>query len=1062
MAPERSRPRPALGSRRSTRAPGSARFAAIVVALGGPWPIGAATIDALRREHDRRRRPVGALGVPAPRSRRSLGARLVTADALRSPSAESRDAPGRLARSVRGPDRRATAEFLDLAEGHATGGRPPRPCRARGPRTRGRARRALAAASDPRTRGPRRDRGDDPTPGQPAPSRTARAPRSGHRRPRRAGHPGHLRPVTAGPIAIGSRGSALALAQARLVARGARARRPASRIVIVETEGDRRAPDTAWGEGAFVAAIERALLDGAVDVAVHSAKDVPTDQDPRLRIAAYLPRADPRDALVVRTRRDGASARRSPARHVGSAPTARDGPGFLLAHRPDLVVHPLHGNVDTRLRRLDEGETDALVLACAGLDRLGLGDRIAERLSPEIVPPAPGQGAIAVQIRRDDARMLALVAAIDDSTHPRWPSRPSARSSRHRGGGCRAPIGALATIDGDELDLLGGYASPDGSRHRVRAPPRSGRGWRGSRPTSSRSSSTRELAFRATRSTPAGAATLERSPRPRHASRRPGGELLSALRDAGLDPVSVPAIAVEFERTARRPRRRRDSCHTYRWVVITSANGARAILKAAERILTELGAPSLGGHRTGDQRRPRARGHRGRRSSRVAAAGSRWPRSSRSTPATGSSSSAAISPDEELADALRARGADVDDVIAYRTLEAPEAPARSFASAMEDGPIAAVVFTSGSTVRGLLSLAATDRSTCLDFPAICIGPETAGDARAAGFRSSPSPRPGRHLPRRRHRRRPDPASHRRSRDARPRSPAVAGPSLGAGRRAVARPRRLRRTPALRALVRETRLASVDAGRAAVRPPGHGRPRAGRLDARAWPGCRRTSPLEEAARLAEPRRRRRAPVRPARGQGRARARRRRPTTGSSRRRCGGSARSTLPLVTIADTCLCEYTDHGHCGPLAADGSVDNDAALARLAETAVAPGPRGRRHRGAERDDGRPGRAPSAPRSMPRASRQTAIMAYAVEARLGVLRPVPRGRRQRARVRRPARLPDGPGQRPRGDARDGARRRRGRGHPAGQAGAARRSTSSPRRARGSTCRSPPTRCPASTR
>ena len=262
-------------------------------------------------------------------------------------------------------------------------------------------------------------------------------------------------------IRIGSRGSALALVQVTLVRAALEREGRSGRIVIIQTEGDRRAPDTAWGEGAFVAAIARAVLEGHVDAAVHSAKDVPTDEDPRLRVAAYLPRADPRDALIVRA---GATARRlgdlPPGSRVGTDSPRRT--GFLLARRPDLAVHPLHGNVDTRLRRLDAGETDALVLACAGLDRLGLGDRIAQRLDPEVMPPAPGQGAIAVQIRRDDARMIALTAAIDDrSTHSSVDVERAFLSAS--GGGCRAPIGALATIDGEELDLLGGYARPDGS-----------------------------------------------------------------------------------------------------------------------------------------------------------------------------------------------------------------------------------------------------------------------------------------------------------------------------------------------------------------------------------------------------------------------------------------------------------------------------------------------------------------------------------------------------------------------------------------------------------------------
>jgi hydroxymethylbilane synthase len=267
--------------------------------------------------------------------------------------------------------------------------------------------------------------------------------------------------VSANEIRVGSRGSALALAQARLVVDALEREGRPTRLVIVETDGDRRAPDTAWGEGAFVAAIERALLDGRVDVAVHSAKDVPTDQDPRLRIVAYLPRADPRDALVVRT--DATNRRLAdlpPGTRVGTDSPRRT--GFLLAVRPDLIVHPLHGNVDTRLRRLDDGETDALVLACAGLDRLGLDGRIAERIEPGIVPPAPGQGAIAVQIRRDDRAMPTALAAIDDRR-----TRQAVEAERTflgaSGGGCRAPIGALATIRGEELELLGGWVDPDGS-----------------------------------------------------------------------------------------------------------------------------------------------------------------------------------------------------------------------------------------------------------------------------------------------------------------------------------------------------------------------------------------------------------------------------------------------------------------------------------------------------------------------------------------------------------------------------------------------------------------------
>jgi hydroxymethylbilane synthase len=262
-------------------------------------------------------------------------------------------------------------------------------------------------------------------------------------------------------IVIGTRGSALALAQSELVREELTQTGRDVRLAVIQTAGDSQAPDTAWGEGAFVTAISRALLTDQVDVAVHSAKDVPTDEEPGTRIAAYLPRADPRDALVVRA---GASARTLADLPRGTR-VGTDSPrrrGFLLAFRPDLVVHPLHGNVDTRLRRLDEGETGALVLACAGLDRLDRQDRIAERLDPETLPPAPGQGAIAIQVRATDIELLEILAALDDP-----PTRTAVSAERGflaaSGGGCRAPIGAFAEVHGERLDLLGGYAAADGS-----------------------------------------------------------------------------------------------------------------------------------------------------------------------------------------------------------------------------------------------------------------------------------------------------------------------------------------------------------------------------------------------------------------------------------------------------------------------------------------------------------------------------------------------------------------------------------------------------------------------
>ena len=519
--------------------------------------------------------------------------------------------------------------------------------------------------------------------------------------------------MTGGSVAIGTRGSALAMAQARLVQAALERDGRRTRTVVVETAGDRRAPDTAWGEGAFVAAIERALLERRVDVAVHSAKDVPTEEDPRLAIGAYLRRADPRDALVVRADMAGRRvADLPPGTRVGTDSPRRT--AFLRASRPDLVVHPLHGNVDTRLRRLDAGETDALLLACAGLDRLGLGDRIAERLDPDLVPPAPGQGAIAVQIRRDDARMIALAAAIDDR-----PTRLAVEAERAflaaSGGGCRSPIGALATIAGDELRLLGGHAASDGSRPRFarrRGP--SGDGVR-----------------------LAGELALELSPGIRRrvlvtrAADQAAG-LERALRDVGLEPILVPAIAVEIDGPGGSLDDVAGRVSSFAWVVVTSANGARALVAAAGRIGAGLGGPSWAavGPATAAILR------------RAAVDVGFQPSRSRATdlaaelPIEAGERVLVVRGDlagDGLAAALRARGAEVEDPVAYRTAEAPPSSRALLERALTDGPPDAVTLTSGSTVRGLRSLAAATGLDIASIPAVCIGPETAAEARRAGF-----------------------------------------------------------------------------------------------------------------------------------------------------------------------------------------------------------------------------------------------------------------------------------------------------------------------------------------
>ncbi|HYK96731.1 MAG TPA: hydroxymethylbilane synthase [Candidatus Dormibacteraeota bacterium] len=538
--------------------------------------------------------------------------------------------------------------------------------------------------------------------------------------------------MTGSEIAIGSRGSALALAQARAV-RDALARldRP-SRIVVIETDGDRRAPDSAWGEGAFVAAIERALLGGQVDAAVHSAKDVPTAEDPRLRIGAFLPRADPRDALVVRA---GAAAHSlddlPPGARVGTDSPRRA--GFVLAMRPDVEVRPLHGNVDTRLRRLEAGEADALILACAGLDRLGLGDRIAVRLEPASLPPAPGQGAIAVQARSDDAETLALLSEVDDR-RTRLAVETERAFLHASGGGCRSPIGALATLDGDQLVMLGGYARTDGSDTVIA---------RRTGPASSGEMLARQLADELG----AGGADGGEPWRMRRGrvlvlrTAEQAGELVARLRQVGLEPIAVPTIAIEAVAPGGELDLAAARLSTYAWVVVTSGNGARAVVDAAARMATPLSGPkwaAIGTASTG-----------------VLADAGVTPTFQ---PAMGSSSAVGAGlplgggdrilvvggnlADERLASTLRGRGAMVDVVTGYQTLEAPLTSRDPLRRAIDGGPLDAIVFTSGSTVRGLVTLAAGLSIHVTAIPAVCIGPETATHAKRAGFRVvaiSPTP-----------------------------------------------------------------------------------------------------------------------------------------------------------------------------------------------------------------------------------------------------------------------------------------------------------------------------------
>jgi hydroxymethylbilane synthase len=264
-------------------------------------------------------------------------------------------------------------------------------------------------------------------------------------------------------VRVATRGSDLALAQARWVAgRIETALGVRTELVIVTTSGDRlqhvKLADVG-GKGLFVKEIEEALLEGRADVAIHSAKDLPAALAPGLVLAAFPERADPRDALVARV--PGASVASLPqGARVGTGSARRC--AQLLALRPDLVIVPLRGNVPTRLRRLETEELDAVVLACAGLDRLGLGARIAERIPVGLLLPALGQGTLALEARAGEALARDL-AALDDPLAALTLAAERAFLVRLQGD-CNVPLAGLAErVAGGRVKLRGLVLLEDGS-----------------------------------------------------------------------------------------------------------------------------------------------------------------------------------------------------------------------------------------------------------------------------------------------------------------------------------------------------------------------------------------------------------------------------------------------------------------------------------------------------------------------------------------------------------------------------------------------------------------------
>ena len=541
-------------------------------------------------------------------------------------------------------------------------------------------------------------------------------------------------------VVIGTRGSALALIQTELVRAALLARHPGLSVAVqrITTRGDAildRAIATASinDKGLFIGEIEAALRDGRIDLAVHSAKDLPSSLPPDMVIAAWTSRADPLDVLVSRA---GGLRDLPPGARVGTSSPRRT--CQLLALRPDLTVLDIRGNVDTRLRKLASGAYDAIVLAAAGLDRLGLAGMITETFAPETMLPAAGQGALAVEARADDAATLALLAPLNDPATDATLQAERAFLAAAEGG-CSAAIAAYATLGADgDLSLAGLIGAPDG------------RAVRGARrgPVAEAAqiggALARDLLARG------GAGLLGRVAGLPLRDRRivvtragaAGDEFAARLRALGAEPVVCPTIAIAPPEDTGPLDAAIGGLARYDWLVFASANGVEAFFARLAALGHERGALAhlrLGAVGPGTAAALAAVGRAPdfvpeTHTAEALAAGLPAPLGARVLiPAADIARPA-------LAEGLRARGAVVDTVVAYRTLASASADDTRVAALLREGAIDALTFTSPSTVRGFL---ATLAGAGLDGAALhalarrplvaCIGPVTAEVLRECGL-----------------------------------------------------------------------------------------------------------------------------------------------------------------------------------------------------------------------------------------------------------------------------------------------------------------------------------------
>jgi hydroxymethylbilane synthase len=515
-------------------------------------------------------------------------------------------------------------------------------------------------------------------------------------------------------------------------------------IVQIETRGDdtldRPLPEIG-GDGVFTERIERALRSSEIDIAVHSLKDLPVEDPGELCVGAVLCREEVREVLVSREGRTLAELPRGAV--LGSSSTRRQ--AQLLALRPDLLIRPIRGNVETRIRKVESGEYEATLLAGAGVMRLGLGARVTEWLEISQVLPAPGQGALAVQCRADDQSTRGLLAEIDD---PGLHRETDAERGflRALGGGCSAPVGAYARMNGPRMRLHGRVSALDGSRsvdvedegedHSALVARLAARALREGAAELIISAARQPAMRPSVRSSLQGMRIVVTRPREQ------ADDLRRSLAAAGAVPFSVPMIRVApIEDTAALDAAI-DRLSSYRWLAFASANGVEFFMKRLDAVKGETrwaaGAPLVAAVGPGTAAALKRHGVRVDLVPPVHS-GTALAEAMLESEPEGLAGARLLLPRaqdgrEETADILRQHGATVDDIPVYATRACtPSAEDLAFLAAGVD----AVLFASSSAVSAWCDHAGTvpQLSAAARGAVIaCIGPATASTARERGLR----------------------------------------------------------------------------------------------------------------------------------------------------------------------------------------------------------------------------------------------------------------------------------------------------------------------------------------